>query len=183
MTRDACPAPPFGAPRRQSFGFVLFAWERQSPDWRLSRPRPCALTISGGAVVVLTHHKRGVRQRRRGNRLPVARRAGKSPLLRSQFPRRCVHASTCGPWAGHCAQRDLYFVGAGLRPAPTVPCAILRHLSCPSPPHPARARSRWSLCSRRPRRRSARRNRSVAACAASRARRSSASPPACGWSC
>jgi hypothetical protein len=73
----------------------LAAWRcfRRSPDdERRSVPRR-----SAPGPTVLTHHCRGVRQPQRGNRLPVARRTGNPPLPRSQFPRRCVHASACGP--------------------------------------------------------------------------------------
>jgi hypothetical protein len=38
-----------------------------------------------------------VRQPQHRNQLPLLREAGNSPLPRPQFPRRCVHASACGP--------------------------------------------------------------------------------------
>lgn len=88
-----------------------------------------------------THHKPRVRQPQRGNQLPLHQGAGNSPLPRSQFPRRCVHASACESPTGRFTLRT---GGAGSK-GPYVSSSSTSSISCLSSSRPCGA-TKPALC-------------------------------------
>ena len=111
-------------------------------------PTLCTKSVNGpkapspGTVpAAFRFHKPRVRQPQHRNQLPLLREAGNSPLPRSQFPRRCVHASACESPTGRFTLRT---GGAGSK-GPYVSPSSTSSISCLSSSRPCGA-TKPALC-------------------------------------